>query len=64
VSSRLLDDRIRTLCAKAVTAGDGDFEEIMSQLQSALHEHANQLRKTAAEKLGGRKPFKAPAKDK
>jgi hypothetical protein len=47
-----------------VTAGDGDFEEIMSQLQSALHEHANQLRKTAAEKLGGRKPFKAPAKDK
>ena len=46
-----LDDRIRALCAKAVTTNDDDFEEIMSQLQSALREHAERMRKLAGETL-------------
>ena len=35
-----LSDRIRELCAEATNAGDANFGEILSELQSALHEHA------------------------
>jgi hypothetical protein len=48
-----LDDRIRELCSKAVTATDGDFQEIMSELQSCLHDHTKKLRKKLAEQLAG-----------
>ena len=34
-----LDDRIRELCARAVAADATDFEQVLSDLRSALHEH-------------------------
>jgi len=55
VPSRRMEDKIRNLCARAVAAGDNDFQEAISELQSALHEHAQELRKTLIEQLGGRR---------
>ena len=52
VPSRRLEDRIRELCAKAVSAPDSaDFNEVMQQLRECLREHANRLRQLAARKL-------------
>jgi hypothetical protein len=52
VPSRRLEDRIRELCAKAVSAPDSaDLNEVMQQLREALREHANRLRQLAARKL-------------
>jgi hypothetical protein len=48
-----LDERIRELCAKAVTAPEGELEAILRELNSALREHTLQLRKLAATKLVG-----------
>jgi hypothetical protein len=49
---RRLEDRIRELCAKVITArGCEALQPIHSDLKSALHEHAERLRKTAALKL-------------
>ena len=49
---RRLEDRIRELCAKTLTAqGSAELEPIFSELTSALHEHTERLRKTAALKL-------------
>jgi hypothetical protein len=42
-----LDDRIRGLCAQAATADDANFSETLSELQTALHEHAEKLRDMA-----------------
>ncbi|GEM_PF-6408931 len=39
--SQRLDDRIKELCAKAVATPESpELEEILQQLQKALHEHA------------------------
>ena len=35
-----LDERIRLLCNKAATAEDSEVPAIFSELQAALHEHA------------------------
>jgi len=51
VPSRRLDDRIRELCSKALTAPDSELDAILSSLQSALHDHNARLRKLAAKKL-------------
>ena len=48
---RRLEDRIRELCASAVTAEEPELETILSELQSALREHTARLRKLAAAKL-------------
>jgi hypothetical protein len=48
-----LDERIRELCAKAVTAPETELEAILRELNSALREHTMQLRKLAATKLVG-----------
>ena len=48
---RRLEDRIRELCATAVTAEEPELEIILSQLQSALREHTERLRRLAAAKL-------------
>jgi hypothetical protein len=53
VPSRRMEDKIRKLCARAVAAGDGDFQKAISELRSALHEHAQELRKTLMEQLRG-----------
>jgi uncharacterized coiled-coil DUF342 family protein len=41
-----LEDRIKELCAKAVTTPESspELNEILKQLQSALHEHNERLR--------------------
>ena len=50
--SRLLEDRIRQLCAHAVETKDGDeFAPVIQELKAALHEHSEQLRELAARKL-------------
>ena len=46
-----LEDRIRELCAKTVVARDHEFEPVIAELKSALHEHTEHLRKLAAVKL-------------
>jgi hypothetical protein len=49
VPSRRLDDRIRDLCAKAVTTPDAaEFSTLIKELNRALHEHTRRLRKLAA----------------
>ena len=51
VPSRRLDDRIRDLCARAVTADEADFSGVVSDLRSALHEHAVRMRKMAMRQI-------------
>jgi hypothetical protein len=49
---RRLEDRIRELCAKTLIAqGAAQLEPILSELNSALREHMERLRKTAGLKL-------------
>ena len=49
--SRRLDDLIRDLCAKIVTAPEDEQEIIQKELQSAIREKVDRLRKMAADKL-------------
>jgi hypothetical protein len=49
--SRRLDDRIRELCGKALVARNSELEEIFLDLQSALHEHNEKLRKMAVQQF-------------
>ena len=48
---RRLEDRIRELCAKALTAPEPELDALLSALRSALRDHNNRLRKLAAAKL-------------
>lgn len=48
---RRLEDRIRYLCRKALTARDDELDALFSELRSALHEHSNRLRQLAGLKL-------------
>jgi len=44
-----LDDRIRELCAQAVTTNDSaELHNILKELRAAIHEHIKRLRKLAA----------------
>jgi hypothetical protein len=52
--SRLLDKRIRDLCAKAVAADTVNFAEVLEELRSALHEHAEEMRKLARKEIARR----------
>jgi hypothetical protein len=45
---RRLEDRIRYLCRKALTARDDELGSLFWELRSALHEDANRLRQLAA----------------
>jgi hypothetical protein len=49
--ARRLEDRIRSLCAKAVAAGSGELNPILSDLKAALHEQTQRLRTMAASTL-------------
>lgn len=53
--SRRLEDRVRQLCAKAITARGPELERTLEELQAALHEHIGKMRKMTAEKLLGKK---------
>jgi hypothetical protein len=48
---RRLEDRIRTLCCRALTARDHESDAIFRDLRSALHQHTERLRQLAALKL-------------
>ncbi len=48
---RRLEDRIRELCAKALTAQESELHAIFHALRSALREHIQRLRKLAAARL-------------
>jgi len=56
VRARRLEDRIRELCAQALTAQAPELDPILSALQSALREHNQRLRKLAAAKLAAWQP--------
>jgi hypothetical protein len=48
---RRLEDRIRELCAQAVSAEEPELEIVLAELQAALREHTERLRRLAAAKL-------------
>ena len=48
---RRLEDRIRELCIRALTADDAHLEPVLSELKSALQEHTARLRRLAARNL-------------
>jgi hypothetical protein len=50
-----MEDKIRELCARAVAAGENDFQQAILELQSALREHTQELRKTLLDTLAGGK---------
>ena len=60
----MMEDKIRQLCARAVAAGDDDFKDAISELQAALREHTQGLRKTLIEQLGGGKDLRHPTERK
>jgi hypothetical protein len=45
----MMEDKIRQLCARAIAAGDDDLKDAISELQTALREHTQDLRKTLIE---------------
>lgn len=49
--SRRLNDRIRELCVKAVSAPTSEVDSVLEELKAALAEHTQRLRKMAAKKL-------------
>ena len=56
---RRLEDRIKDLCVKAIAAPDSrESNEILRQLQDALHEHNERIRKLAASREERRSPKK------
>lgn len=59
VRARRLEDRIRSLCAHALVAQEPELNVILSDLQGALHEHAERLRTNALARL-----FKGEAKER
>ena len=51
VPSRRLEEHIRELCALATAAKTTNVAEVLAELRSALHEHAEQLRRLARQQL-------------
>jgi hypothetical protein len=54
VPKRRLDDRILELCNQArANQGADELDTIIADLQSALHEHNERLRKRVASRVAG-----------
>jgi hypothetical protein len=51
VPSRRLEEQIRELCILATASKTTNFAEVLAELRSALHEHAEQLRRLARQQL-------------
>ena len=51
-----LEDRIRDLCAKAVTSDEVELSSVMSELRSAIHEHIAKIRALAIRQVAGERP--------
>jgi hypothetical protein len=60
VPSRRLEDRIRELCHEAVTAKDPELHDVISELQTCLHDHAERLRQMMILKLANRRDDHPP----
>jgi len=61
--SRRVEDRIRDLCAQAVSAPDSELEPILKELRATLRAHSERLRKLAVMQLvekKGRKERRRP----
>jgi hypothetical protein len=54
VLSRRLEDRIRELCRRALTASDTELDSIFSALNAALREHTEKLRRLMVIKLASK----------
>jgi hypothetical protein len=46
-----IEDRIRELCAKAAAADEDEAQQILSELNAALRQHSDFLRKITAKTL-------------
>jgi hypothetical protein len=57
---RRIEDRIRELCARAMTATDGDLEQILRELSQLLRGTIEHLRKRATSLLVEGKPLLEP----
>ena len=57
---RRLEDRIRELCGKVVSAPDDEIGPIIEELKVALREHSRRLSQLAAQVFGGNKPNQRP----
>jgi hypothetical protein len=51
--NRRIDDRLRQLCAKSLTAADGELEPIRQELLKLLHHKVERLKRRAARLLLG-----------
>lgn len=49
--TKLIDQRVKELCSKAITAEGADLDPIISELRVALAEHARFVRRMAAQAL-------------
>jgi len=56
VPFRKLDNHIRELCARVVSAEGDQLAPLMSELKAALQEHNNRLRQMAVAKLANPLP--------
>jgi hypothetical protein len=53
-----LEDRIRDLCAKAVTSDESELSTVMSELRSVMHEHIERIRTLAIRQVVRERPRK------
>jgi hypothetical protein len=60
VHSRRLEDRIRELCRRALTADHAEIESVFSALNSALREHTERLRRLMVMKLATKEHSQPP----
>jgi hypothetical protein len=51
VLSRRLDDRIRSLCSKVTSASEDEVEPLLKELQSAIREKIESVRRLAVRQL-------------
>jgi hypothetical protein len=58
--NRQFEDRIRDLCALAITTRrDDERELILSELQAALHAHVERLKRSVIQKLVTQKDLRS-----
>ena len=57
---RRIEDRIRELCAKAASAGNGDREPVLQELSLLLRGTVDHMRKSATSLLVEGKPLPEP----
>jgi len=60
VPQRRIEDRMRELCANAVSAGDGDLEPVLQELARLLRGTIDHMRKSATSLLVEGKPLPEP----